>query len=78
MELRRYISLSALESGEKLIISVCMGFSWLSSLSKELFMLPGPGQSPSWLSPGDGGFCWLQTAHLVSGAISRALLSSYA
>ena len=63
---------------EKLITSICMGFTWLSSPSKGLSMLPGPGQSPSWLSPGDGGFCSLQTSHLASGAISIALLRSYA
>lgn len=32
--------------------SICMSFTWLNSLSKELFILPGPGHSPSWLSPG--------------------------
>lgn len=77
MEEKRQI-FSPLESGEKLIISICMGFTWLSSLSKEPSMLPGPGQSPSWLSLVDEGFGLLQTYHLASGAVLTASLISYA
>ena len=66
-----------LESREKLIIWMRTGFM-CGTLSEALSVLPGPGQSPSWLIPRDGGFCWLQTSHLASGAISTASLISYA